>query len=146
VRTSKRRVEPEETDDEINPEIWSEDESTNHHIKNQNLTKPKLGEHIRAWNTFGEEFSGEVTQYWSQRPNQFKIKEHGTSAKLWVDLKNLNLWEYIEKPSSDSEDDNLGYPSLYLLNAGTTDTEEYAYYAICYLIRNTSESFYADNG
>jgi hypothetical protein len=150
VRTSKRRAAAaallEETDDEITPEIWSEDEDTTHLRKNLHLTKPKLGEHIRAWNKFGEEFSGEAIKYWSQRPNQFKIREHGTSAELWVDLNNLNHWEYIEKPSSDDEGDNLGYPSLYLLNAGTTDNEDYAYYASCYLIRNTCESFYADNG
>jgi hypothetical protein len=149
VRTSKRRAaaaaQLEETDDEITLERWSEDEDTARFRKNLKLTRPKLGEYIRAWNRFGEEFRGEAIQYWSQRPNQFKIREHGTSAELWVDLNNLNQWEYIEIPSSDEEDDNLGYPSLYLLNAGTTDTEDYAYYASCYF-RNTSESFYADNG
>jgi len=144
VRTSKRRVEPEETDNEITPEIWSEDEETNHHIKNQSLTRPKLGENIKAWNMYGEEFSGEVIQYWNKRKNQFKIREHGTLAELWVDLNKLNLWQYVNKPNSEDEGDKLGYPSLSLLNAGTILTEEYAFFVSC-CIENEFYT-YTDNG
>ncbi len=131
VRTSKRRAEPEETDDEITPEIWSENEETTHLRKNQNLTRPKFGENIKAWNEYGEEFSGTVIQHHAWRKREFKIREHGTSAELWVDLNKLNLWQYIEKLNPEDEGDNLGYPSLNLLNAGTILTEEHAFFVNC---------------
>jgi len=133
VRTSKRRAEPEETDDEITPEIWSEDEDTTHLRKNLNLTRPKLGENIKAWNEYGEEFSGTVIQHHAWRKREFKIREHGTLAELWVDLNKLNLWQYTEKsnPEEEEEGDKLGYPSLNLLNAGTIHTEEHAFFMSC---------------
>jgi hypothetical protein len=142
VRTSKRQAEPEETDDEITPEIWSEDEDANHHRKIQNLSRPKLGENIKAWNVYGEEFSGKVIKHHAWRKREFKIREHGTSAKLWVDLNKLNLWQYTEKPNPEEEGDKLGYPSLNLLNAGTILTEEHAFFVSCCI----ENRFYTDNG
>jgi hypothetical protein len=143
VRTSKRRAaEIEETDDEITPEIWSEDEDANHHRKIQNLTRPKLGENIRAWNTYGEEFSGEVIQHHAWRKREFKIREHGTLAELWVDMNKLNLWQYVDKPNPEDEGDKLGYPSLNLLNAGTILTEEHALFVSCCI----ENRFYTDVG
>jgi len=133
VRTSKRRAEHEETDDEITPEIWSDDEDTTHLRKNLNLTRPKLGENIKAWNEWGEEFKGTVIQHHAWRKREFKIREHGTLAELWVDLNKLNLWQYTEKPNPEEEEegDKLGYPSLNLLNAGTIHTEEHAFFMSC---------------
>jgi len=90
VRDSKRRSEPEVTDEEITPEVWSEDEDQSRHRKNPSLTLPKLQEHIKAWNNYGEEFSGEVIQYWKNRKNQVKIREHKTSAEIWVELDKIN--------------------------------------------------------
>ena len=67
VRDSKRRDDPEVTDKEITQEVWSEDEDQSRYRKNPSLSLPKLHEHIRAWNNYGEEFSGKVIQHWKNR-------------------------------------------------------------------------------
>jgi len=94
VRESKKRREIDETDDRITREVWTEDEDQNHTTQNQNLTKPKLNHHIKAYNRYGEEFSGEVIKHHGWFKNQFKIREHSTSAEIWVDLKNINNWDF----------------------------------------------------
>ena len=86
MRNSKRRIEPEDTDKEITPEIWTEDEDQSRHKKNLNLTRPKLHEHIRAWNTYGDEYSGEIIQHHAWKKREFKMREHETLAEIWVDL------------------------------------------------------------
>ena len=81
VRNSKRGKEVEETDEEITPEIWSEDEMSKkeqYKRKNPYLTKPKLFEHIKAWNEYGEEFSGEVIDLKPRFKTIFKLREHET--------------------------------------------------------------------
>ena len=100
VRESKRRqaAEPETTDDEITPQMWTDDEDQSRFTKNPKLTRPVLHGDIRAWNTHGEQFTGEVIQHWSQRPHQFKIREHETAAEMWVDLNKINQWRYMKKP------------------------------------------------
>ena len=131
VRRSKRRAMQEETYDEITQEVWSEDEDMSHMRKNNKLTKPKLNCHIRAWNTFGEEFSGKIIDLKPKSKTTFKIREHETSVELCVDLNKINQWEYIEEPK-------IGDKTTSCLLAGlrsvTRDTEEYAQYEYIYFL------------
>ena len=136
VRESKRRPEPETTDDEITPEMWTDDEDQSRYIKNPCLTRPKLHEHIRAWNTYGEEYSGEVIQHHAWKKREFKMREHETSAKIWVDLNKMNQWKYIDKPELEDEVDKLGAPSGPILHSGTIDNEDYMQFYYTYLVRD----------
>jgi hypothetical protein len=133
VRRSKRRAMQEETDDEITQEVWSEDEDMSHMRKNNKLTKPKLNYHIRAWNTFGEEFSGEVIDLKPKSKTTFKIREHETSVELCVDLNKINQWEYIAEPKLD---DKTASCLLAALKSGTRDAEDYAQYEYIYFLND----------
>jgi hypothetical protein len=145
VRESKRRLEPETTDDEITLEMWTDDEDQSRYRKNPSLTIPKLHEHIRAWNTYGEQYSGEVIQHWSQRPNQFKIKEHETSAEMWVDLNKINQWRYMKKPETEFKVGTLELPSGPILHSGAIDNEEYIQFYYNCITRGESYH-YEENG
>jgi len=122
VRESKRNRKNDETDNKITREVWTEDEDQSHTTQNQYLTRPKLNYHIKAYNRYGEEFSGEVIEhhYWFR--NQFRIREHSTSAEIMVDLKNINDWEYIDEPSSD-RDEIVGIPTGRVLHASARNEE-----------------------
>jgi len=54
---------------------------------------PRINQDINMWNTYGEKFSGRVIRLGK---NQFKIKEHETSAEVWIELEKLNYWDYCE--------------------------------------------------
>jgi hypothetical protein len=58
--------------------------------------------------------------YWFR--NQFRIREHSTSAEIMVDLKNINDWEYIDEPSSD-RDEIVGIPTSRVLHASARNEE-----------------------
>jgi len=131
VRRSKRRAFQEETDDEITQEMWSEDEERSHMRKNNKLTKPKLNCHIRAWNTYGEEFSGEVIDLKPRSKTIFKIREHETSVELCVDLEKINQWEYISDPRPVVKNCLLA-----ALDSVTRGAEEYAQYEYIYFLND----------
>jgi hypothetical protein len=137
VRTSKRRAAAsallEDTDDEITLERWSEDEDQSIYIKNLSLTKPKLFCHIRAWNTYGEEFSGEVIDLKPETKTIFKLREHQTSAEICVDLNKINQWIYIDEPKLDKIDKSGGASLRRILHAATKETEEFANYKAYYI-------------
>jgi hypothetical protein len=122
VRESKRNRKNDETDDRITREWWTEDEDQSHTRQNQYLTRPKLNCHIKAYNRYGEEFSGEVIEYHNWFKKQFRIREHCTSAEIMVDLKNINDWEYIDEPSS-YRDEIVGIPTGPVLHASARNEE-----------------------
>ena len=113
--------------------MWSEDEDRSHMRKNNKLTKPKLNFHIRAWNTFGEEFSGEVIDIKPRSKTIFKIREHETSVELCVDLEKINQWEYISDPRPV---DKTSSCLLAALDSVTRDAEEYAQYEYIYFLND----------
>ena len=102
-------------------------------IKNNKLTKPKLNHHIRAWNRFGEEFSGEIIDLKPGSKTIFKIREHKTSVELCVDLKKINQWNYIAEPKPG---DKISSCLLAALDSGTRDAEEYAQYENIYFLND----------
>ncbi len=130
--------------------MWSEDEDQSRLIKNPCLTRPKLHEHIRAWNTHGEQYSGEIIQHHAWKKREFKIKEHETAAELWVDLNKMNQWEYIDNPRIEIEAGKLELPSGPILHSGTIYTEEYMQFYCNYLMNdetyyvNFNETYYND--
>ena len=105
--------------------MWTDDEDQSRFTKNPKLTRPVLHGDIRAWNAHGEQFTGEVIQHWSQRPHQFKIREHETAAEMWVDLNKINQWRYMKKPKIEINEDSLIIPSGPILHSGAIDNEEY---------------------
>jgi len=83
-----------DTDDDMEPREmqWTDDEER-HDRKNNALNMPILNQDIDCWNLYGEKFSGRVIKLGK---GQFKIKEHETSAAVWVELEKLNFWDYCE--------------------------------------------------
>ena len=124
--------------------MWTEDEDQSRYRKNPCLTIPKLHEHIRAWNTYREEYSGEIIQHHAWKKREFKMREHETSAEIWVDLNKINQWKYIDKPELEDEVDKLGIPTGPILHSGTIDNEEYMqFYYNCII---NEELYYVENG
>jgi len=93
IRPRKRRQELE-TDDDNLPTLqqWT-DEEERHDRKNNALDMPRINQDVNMWNTYGEKFSGRVIKLGK---GQFKIKEHETSAEVWIELEKLNFWDYCE--------------------------------------------------
>jgi len=108
-KESKRWKNTEEEDQQPTLEVWSEDEDC-YKEKNKCLTMPILGEHIDMWNLWGEKFSGQVEKIKKSKPH-FRIKEHETDASVWVELDNLNFWEYTRPPDPNKRLDTDGKPS-----------------------------------
>jgi len=90
----KKQVRQQETDDDNHPTLqqWT-DEEERHDRKNNALDMPRINQDINMWNTYGEKFSGRVVKLGK---GQFKIKEHETSAEVWIELEKLNFWDYCE--------------------------------------------------
>jgi len=129
VRESKRKKGDEETDKEITREVWTEDEDQEHTTQNPSLTKPKLFQHIDAWNQYEEKFSGMVIKHHRKNKTQFKILEHGTSAEQWVDLRLINYWYYSNKPNPKEDDRHNGIPSGIILQSSVKDEEYELFYS-----------------
>ena len=104
---------PETEEDNI-PTLqqWTDDEER-HDRKNDSLDMPRINQDINMWNTYGEKFSGRVIKLGK---NQFKIREHETSAEIWIELERLNYWDYVEEeefcPKFNRSDGN---PSLVVM-------------------------------
>jgi len=63
-----------------------------------------------------------VIKHHGRSRNQFKLREHSTSAEITVDLKKMNDWEYIDEPSSDI-DEIVGLPTSQILHASARNEE-----------------------
>jgi hypothetical protein len=83
-----------DTDDDNLPTLqqWTDNEDR-YDRKIEPLNMPKINQDIDCWNTYGEKFSGRVIKLGKR---QFKIREHETSADVWIELDKLNYWDYCE--------------------------------------------------
>ena len=70
------------------------------------------------------------------------MREHETSAEIWVDLNKMNQWRYIDKPELEDEVDKLGVPSGPILHSGTIDNEDYMQFYYNYMVRD--EPYYVN--
>jgi len=126
--------------------VWTEDEDQDHTTQNSSLTKPKKFQHIDAWNQYGEKFIGKVIQHHGKNKTQFKILEHDTAAKIWVDLKKINYWDYTSKPNPKEDDRQDGIPSGMILQSSVKN-EEYEQFYRTYIIKEEiNHASYFGNG
>jgi len=81
-----------------------------------------------------------VIQHHDKNRTQFKILEHETSAKIWVDLKKINYWDYTDEPNPMMDDKLDGIPSGMILQSSVKD-EEYEQFFRTYIIREEMNHF-----
>ena len=105
----------QDTDKDNHPTLqqWTDSEEERHDQKNDSLDMPRMNQDIKMWKTYGEKFTGRVIKLGK---GQFKIREHETSAKIWIELEKLNFWDYLDEdkicPKFNRSDGN---PSLIAL-------------------------------
>jgi len=116
IRPPKKYTHPyqQDTDEDNHPTLqqWTDSEER-HDRKNNGLDMPRIDQDIDMWNTYGEKFSGRVIKLGK---GQFKIKEHETSAEVWIELEKLIFWDYCEGNNFSPKFSRLdGNPSMIVL-------------------------------